>query len=148
VGGPQSADVARLRAAWPTIVGETHAQLSRVTGLVGGAVLVTASSDAAAKELRYLESHVVRAVNLLMSAGVARAMTVRVGALPPEETTVRGARLLPPPVRALSEGEEAQCEQTAQVIADPELRKVFEGWMRRHMEVRPAGRSGASGDEQ
>lgn len=137
--GASGADLVTLQTGWDRIAGGLHSADSGVSALRSGQLVVVATSEVAARELAMLSDHLLSAANLLLGRDVVRRVSVRVGELPARVVDERLPS--PPPPRPLLPEERAACRRTAAVIADEDLRSVFEGWMERHLA------SGRAGDD-
>lgn len=137
----RAAEVEALRAAWERIVGALHADGSGVTGLEAGTLRVAAATETGARELAWLSDHIVSASNLALGRPAVQRVVVQVGELPERRP---GGALPPgdvppwePRRRPLATGEREECQRVASVIADGDLRAVFESWMERHLAAGP-----------
>ncbi len=117
--------MARLRSAWPEIVGPLLSGKTSPSRLKNGVVTVIVQNHAWAQELQLKKPVILEQANAVLGTGIVKDIRFTVGPLPAEEATVAETppSMESPPFLPEPEGIAA--------VADPETRRILRSIARR-----------------
>jgi hypothetical protein len=109
----------RLKAHWPTIIGDEWASMSWPSALGRDGVLKLRTAPAAALELQHRAPLLIERINLFFGRPVVNRLILVQGPLPAD------SRPTSPELRPLAANEAARLDSKLAGIADPELRAAL-----------------------
>jgi hypothetical protein len=126
LGVERAAHAALAAEAWPGVVGPDAAAATRVDGLRGGTLLVSAQPGLWAQELSARRSQLAAALNTALGARVIEDIRIQQRTIGRTRSAHSPARQQAGAVTAEEIGDEerAAIERAAAEIADPELREI------------------------